>query len=182
LSHGASSSSSGSGFASGGIAGGNNYSSNGTGTETGTGIGINGVNGINGINGTGTTPFPPFTTPHYQTPDSAPPSFHSRSSTPRPTPSTRTLASGISNISGLTTGSGVDLWGVATTTSGGTEIDSGEEGPWRGEGGSGLMVVKGLERRMERLEESIGRLLVSFSFLRSVLFYLLISSFLISSL
>ncbi|KAG4028312.1 hypothetical protein MFRU_022g00320 [Monilinia fructicola] len=100
--------------------------------------------------GIGTTPFPPFSTNHY--PDSAPPSFHSRSSTPRPTPSTRTLAS---NISG---GSGVELWGVATTTSGGTEHDG--DGDEDRDGSSGLTIVKGLERRMERLEESIGRLLL----------------------
>lgn len=76
----------------------------------------------------------------------------------------------MSNISG---GSGVDLWGVATTTSGGTENGDEEEhrmGDRMGEeedreGRSGLMMVKGLERRMERLEESIGRLLVSFSLL-----------------
>ncbi|KAF7854605.1 hypothetical protein EAF04_010414 [Stromatinia cepivora] len=104
----------------------------------------NGAGGIGGINGA--TPFPSFNNAQY--PDSAPPSFHSRSSTPRPTPSTRTLAS---NVSG---GSGVDLWGVATTTSGGDE--TGEDR----EGASGLMIVKGLERRMERLEESIGRLLL----------------------
>ncbi|KAB8294278.1 hypothetical protein EYC80_009704 [Monilinia laxa] len=98
----------------------------------------------------GTTPFPPFNINHY--PDSAPPSFHSRSSTPRPTPSTRTLAS---NISG---GSGVDLWGIATTTLGGAEHD-GDNDEDR-DGSSGLAIMKGLERRMERLEESIGKLLL----------------------
>ncbi|KAJ8063291.1 hypothetical protein OCU04_008521 [Sclerotinia nivalis] len=105
---------------------------------------VNGAGGAGGINGT--TPFPPYNNGQYI--DSAPPSFHSRSSTPRPTPSTRTLAS---NVSG---GSGIELWGVATTTSGGDE--TGEDR----EGASGLMIVKGLERRMERLEESIGRLLL----------------------
>lgn len=52
----------------------------------------------------------------------------------------------------------MELWGVATTTSGGDEAGEDREGT------GGLMMVKGLERRMERLEESIGRLLVSSSF------------------
>ncbi|KAF7950521.1 hypothetical protein EAE96_007804 [Botrytis aclada] len=115
----------------------------------------NATGGANGAGTAGTIPFPPFNnayTTNY--PDSAPPSFHSRSSTPRPTPSTRTLASNVSGVSGVSAGSGVDLWGVATTTSGGDE--SGEDR----EGTGGLMMVKGLERRMERLEESIGRLLL----------------------
>ncbi|KAI9645098.1 hypothetical protein NHQ30_005832 [Ciborinia camelliae] len=119
-------------------------------------IGINPANYSN--DGTGTTPFPPFTNTPY--PDSAPPSFHSRSSTPRPTPSTRTLASN-GNISHVSAGSGVDLWGVATTSSGDTEIDG--DGVEDREGNIGVTAVKGLERRMERLEESIGRLLVSSS-------------------
>ncbi|ATZ56711.1 hypothetical protein BCIN_13g05440 [Botrytis cinerea B05.10] len=114
------------------------------------------IGGASGTTGTtGTTPFPPFNNAYATNyPDSAPPSFHSRSSTPRPTPSTRTLASNVSGVSGVTGGSGIDLWGVATTTSGGDE--SGEDR----EGSGGLMMVKGLERRMERLEESIGRLLL----------------------
>ncbi|APA15496.1 predicted protein [Sclerotinia sclerotiorum 1980 UF-70] len=104
----------------------------------------NGAGATGGTNGT--TPFPSYNNGQYI--ESAPPSFHSRSSTPRPTPSTRTLAS---NVSGS---SGVELWGVATTTSGGDETVEDREGA------SGLMIVKGLERRMERLEESIGRLLL----------------------
>ncbi|CAD6449278.1 1d918b43-a18f-4697-ba00-3f3d3298d8f9 [Sclerotinia trifoliorum] len=108
----------------------------------------------NGAGVNGTTPFPSYNNGQYI--ESAPPSFHSRSSTPRPTPSTRTLAS---NVSGS---SGVELWGVATTTSGGDE--TGEDR----EGASGLMIVKGLERRMERLEESIGRLLLENEELRNL--------------
>ncbi|KAF7890986.1 uncharacterized protein EAF02_001311 [Botrytis sinoallii] len=112
-------------------------------------------NAIGGASGAGTTPFPPFNNSYATNySDSAPPSFHSRSSTPRPTPSTRTLASNVSGASGVSGGSGVELWGVATTTSGGDE--SGEDR----EGTGGLLMVKGLERRMERLEESIGRLLL----------------------
>ncbi|KAF7880742.1 uncharacterized protein EAF01_011907 [Botrytis porri] len=112
-------------------------------------------NAIGGVSGAETTPFPPFNNSYVTNyPDSAPPSFHSRSSTPRPTPSTRTLASNVSGVSGVSGGSGVELWGVATTTSGGDEAGEDREGT------GGLMMVKGLERRMERLEESIGRLLL----------------------
>ncbi|KAK6598758.1 hypothetical protein H4I96_07962 [Botrytis cinerea] len=72
------------------------------------------IGGASGATGTtGTTPFPPFNNAYATNyPDSAPPSFHSRSSTPRPTPSTRTLASNVSGVSSVTGGSGIDLWGL----------------------------------------------------------------------
>ncbi|RAL67321.1 hypothetical protein DID88_008082 [Monilinia fructigena] len=92
--------------------------------------------------GIGTTPFPLFNINHY--PDSVPPSFHSRSSTPRPTPSTHTLAS---NISG---GSGIDLWGVATTTSGGTEHDGDNDEDRNGS--SRLTILENEELRRLRIE------------------------------
>ncbi|PQE17752.1 hypothetical protein CJF31_00011781 [Rutstroemia sp. NJR-2017a BVV2] len=90
-----------------------------------------------------TTPFPPFV--NYP----PPPSFHSRSSTPRPTPSSHTIASN---------GSGIELWGVApstitATTTDADDVDVGRDGP------SPLLVLKDLRTRVERLEESIGKLL-----------------------
>ncbi|PQE25406.1 hypothetical protein CJF30_00000110 [Rutstroemia sp. NJR-2017a BBW] len=102
-------------------------------------------------NSTSTTPFPPFV--NYP----PPPSFHSRSSTPRPTPSSHTIASN---------GSGIELWGVApstitATTTDADDLDVGRDGP------SPLLVLKDLRTRVERLEESIGKLLLENEELRS---------------
>jgi len=106
-------------------------------------------------------------------PRSAPPSFHSRSSTPRPTPSTRTTHTNGTDASA----DYVELWGVAdtNTTTAGTEIGTETEG-----GGGGLMQGAGLrssndavatiielKRRVERLEEGVGRLLLENEQLRA---------------
>ncbi|KAM3079521.1 hypothetical protein ACMFMG_005942 [Clarireedia jacksonii] len=98
-----------------------------------------------------TTPFPPFV--NYP----PPPSFHSRSSTPRPTPSSHTIASN---------GSGIELWGIApstitATTTDADDTDVGRDGP------SPLLIVKDLQARVERLEESIGKLLLENEELRT---------------
>jgi hypothetical protein len=82
-------------------------------------------------------------------PSSPPPSFHTHSSpgTPRPIPS---------NHTGRSSGpSYAELWGVAPSTAGETEMTMGTSN-------DALATIAGLKQRIEWLEESVGRLLVLF--------------------
>ncbi|KAN0119965.1 hypothetical protein V8E51_002173 [Hyaloscypha variabilis] len=80
-------------------------------------------------------------------PSSPPPSFHTHSSpgTPRPIPS---------NHTGRSSGpSYAELWGVAPSTAGETEMTMGTSN-------DALATIAGLKQRIEWLEESVGRLLL----------------------
>lgn len=93
-------------------------------------------------------------------PNSPPPSFHTHSSpgTPRPSHAQQQY---LNNLRGGGSAGGEELWGVAPSTIGGAETLDG-----RSMMGSGdyLATITGLKQRVEWLEESMGRLLVSFSY------------------